>query len=511
MHYRVRSHARKLWLVVATIIALLACPLAAIAADVMLPNEQLASGAFLTSGDNRIRLMMQTDGNLVLYHDNIARWATGTLEAGARAVMQSDGNLVIYSAAGKALWSSGTSGRPGASLVLQGDGNLVIYDATTRPVWSSNTLVRLSLLEAGQTLRPGEVITAEDSDHYLQLRTTGELVVANSANGVVWSSGTGGSQGAALTMQQDGNAVLYSASGKVLWSSNTAGNPGAFLQLQADGNLVVYSRTDNPLWSADSFIAPTTLKAGERLVPGTRLRSQNGAHLAVFQQDGNFVVYGPEGARWSSGTANRGHSLILQADGNLVIYDQTGRAVWSSGTAGNTGGWLSMQNDGNLVVYNTAAKPLWSIGTFIPRGDVRRCASVYGPVGEDQTTMASGFLVHKCLANSVNALVPTAVAAGFTLTGSAWRSHQAQINLRIKNCGGNTYYNIYEKPSSRCSPQTAIPGNSMHERGLAIDFDLPPRGTAARDAKVKWLKKNTPSFGLYNLPGEDWHYSTNGR
>jgi hypothetical protein len=50
-----------------------------------------------------------------------------------------------------------------------------------------------------------------------------------------------------------------------------------------------------------------------------------------------------------------------------------------------------------------------------------------------------------------------------------FRSTALQIQRRIENCGGNTPYNVWQKPPSRCSPATAIPGTSNHEKGLAID------------------------------------------
>ena len=54
---------------------------------------------------------------------------------GAWAIMQGDGNLVVYSAAGTALWNSGTYGHPGASLVLDDGGTLAInYQGTV--LWS---------------------------------------------------------------------------------------------------------------------------------------------------------------------------------------------------------------------------------------------------------------------------------------------------------------------------------------------------------------------------------------
>jgi len=88
-----------------------------------------AAGQSLASCDGRFTLVMQHDGNLVLYRAaGGALWSTGTHgNPGASAVMQGDGNLVVYSAWGSPLWHAGTHGNTGAVLALQDDGNLVIY------------------------------------------------------------------------------------------------------------------------------------------------------------------------------------------------------------------------------------------------------------------------------------------------------------------------------------------------------------------------------------------------
>lgn len=51
---------------------------------------------------------------------------------------QNDGNLVHYDKYGRATWASGTADR-GDWLVLQSDGNVVIYDGN-RAIWASHTI-----------------------------------------------------------------------------------------------------------------------------------------------------------------------------------------------------------------------------------------------------------------------------------------------------------------------------------------------------------------------------------
>ena len=105
------------------------------------PGEGLIVGAFLQSVGGQFRLVMQRDGNLVLYSSNRALWQSHTANnPGSLARMQQrDGNLVIYSASGRALWQTHTYFNPGASAVLQRDGNFVVYSASGRALWSSGT------------------------------------------------------------------------------------------------------------------------------------------------------------------------------------------------------------------------------------------------------------------------------------------------------------------------------------------------------------------------------------
>ncbi|WP_307782033.1 protein kinase [Streptomyces sp. MBT65] len=87
----------------------------------------------------RAKLIMQPDGNLVLYDAaGTAHWASRTQGEGNTAVLQEDGNLVVYDAQHQALWSSNTEGADGATLKVLETGNMVIA-TDTRIVWQTNT------------------------------------------------------------------------------------------------------------------------------------------------------------------------------------------------------------------------------------------------------------------------------------------------------------------------------------------------------------------------------------
>lgn len=110
-------------------------------ADRLNPGQSLNVGQRLTSGNQQYFLIMQGDGNLVLYaSDGFPIWATGTDGSPANtAIMQDDGNFVVYSPGGQAHWATATDGNPGSWIIMQSDGNLVVYRRDGRAIWASGT------------------------------------------------------------------------------------------------------------------------------------------------------------------------------------------------------------------------------------------------------------------------------------------------------------------------------------------------------------------------------------
>jgi hypothetical protein len=148
-----------------------------------------------------------------------------------------------------------------------------------------------------------------------------------------------------------------------------------------------------------------------------------------------------------------------------------------------------------------AVDPPASIVMSAPGG----LATVTCPHGGSITVAAS-------IADNVQALLDAAARDGVSLCASSgWRSPQKQIELRRQNCGTSNYA-IYFMPASQCSPPTARPGTSMHERGLAIDFSCNGGGAIRYGNECwDWLAAHANEYGLYNLPSEPWHWSTTGR
>ena len=127
-----------------------------------------------------------------------------------------------------------------------------------------------------------------------------------------------------------------------------------------------------------------------------------------------------------------------------------------------------------------------------------------------ELTWVGGIQVHESIANKVQDLLEHAARDGIRLTGGGYRSAASQIALRRAHCGTSEWA-IWHKPSYQCRPPTARPGRSMHERGLAIDFRHNGRSVTSRNSTAfRWLAANAATYGLYNLPSEPWHWSTNG-
>jgi len=144
---------------------------------------------------------------------------------------------------------------------------------------------------------------------------------------------------------------------------------------------------------------------------------------------------------------------------------------------------------------------------------VLRPAPIGQPTGGYPAVRCPGggsIAVDGSLAHNLNAMLLTAWRDGVDLCGGGYRDPQRQIQLRIQNCGSSDYA-IYQMPSGSCSPPTAVPGTSMHERGLAIDFRCAGQGMPSRSSPCyRWMAGHAAAFGFFNLPSEPWHWSTDG-
>ncbi|MBM0206319.1 VCBS repeat-containing protein [Micromonospora sp. STR1s_5] len=106
-------------------------------------TNNVATGQRLTAGQDvyanagNHRLVMQGDGNLVKYSNDVVQWASGTQgNPDAYAVLQSDGNFVVYDSRGTLLWSTQTTGESAKSLTVLNDGRAVLYGPSAQIVWS---------------------------------------------------------------------------------------------------------------------------------------------------------------------------------------------------------------------------------------------------------------------------------------------------------------------------------------------------------------------------------------
>ena len=136
------------------------------------PGDTLEAGHYIPShrrgrhGGPRHKMVMQHDGNLVLYDGMTPIWASHTGGTGAvRARMRTDGCFVLEDGHGHVKWTSGARA-PGSFVVLQDDGNFVHYHGN-RAVWASHQDARARKYDLRRT---GNVFLGGSRHHGYQGR-----------------------------------------------------------------------------------------------------------------------------------------------------------------------------------------------------------------------------------------------------------------------------------------------------------------------------------------------------
>src|SRR5947207_2809018 len=131
-----------------------------------------------------VTLVLQPDGDLALLTFGARKlWSSGTAGKGAtHAQMKPGGNLVLVGHRAT-VWETKTSGHRGARLVVQDDGNLVVYGADNSILWQSESAAEWApaagdRLQPTEALFPGASLTARTRPLTLTLQPDGDLVLA---------------------------------------------------------------------------------------------------------------------------------------------------------------------------------------------------------------------------------------------------------------------------------------------------------------------------------------------
>lgn len=149
--------------------------------------------------------------------------------------------------------------------------------------------------------------------------------------------------------------------------------------------------------------------------------------------------------------------------------------------------------------------------------------------------VTGGGIFNTVYADNFNTMFVEAAKAGFNLTagGGSYLSPSGAIARWQDRCGDRPYELGFANPPCN-SVQTAPPGRSNHEKGLAADLHCPNGsllggGTTTRaalrknDPCLKWVLDNSPTWGLIHQCArvradgtqsdscESWHISPNGK
>ena len=118
----------------------------------LISNRSLSAGQEMLSNNGKVKLIMQSDGNLCLYITKNSKCVWDTWHKGGvgdikdkncRLVMQTDGNLCLYNSESKCVWDTWHKGGVGSiddnncKLIMQDDGNLCLYDSKSKCVWDT--------------------------------------------------------------------------------------------------------------------------------------------------------------------------------------------------------------------------------------------------------------------------------------------------------------------------------------------------------------------------------------
>lgn len=110
--------------------------------DILLPGQRLSADESLCSPDGTVRCALGKDGMLTVSFGTQTLWDSITAQTGDSNYLEfgAEGNLLLCTGEDEVLIDWRATGMGGRRLVMQDDGNLVLYADQGRVVWASDRL-----------------------------------------------------------------------------------------------------------------------------------------------------------------------------------------------------------------------------------------------------------------------------------------------------------------------------------------------------------------------------------
>lgn len=444
----------------------------------------------------------------------VDRFRVRILRHRARALLVAAVALLAASAAVALPAGALPSQTPAAALIAADDGNGYAVVSTAGKSYGYGSISDIGqLADAAHLDAPvvGAVATPHGSGSWIAAR-----------NGHVFAVDGAPSYGSLIDTAAVVTAIAATPSGRGYWLATADGRVVPFGDARFFGDLAGQPHEGDVV-----AFAPTPSGRGYRLVTaGGRVASFGdapdlGSPLQT-NQDRRVTDARPVVALLGSATG-RGY-LAVGDDGTTYKYGDfpdigslagmhlTSPVVSAAASSGGRGAWLLTRNGGVIALH---APFYGSVADDKDPHPTSITAPLYNAVGVTADGAAGGLVAVPCtggagmivvnatLARPVADLLAAARRDGIALCAtSSFRNSQQQIALRKAYCT-----DVFD-PKAMCSRPVAVPGRSLHEQGLAIDF-------AASAAGYGWLSTHSEAFGLHHLAAfgpqtEPWHYSING-
>ena len=326
----------------------------------MTPGQRLFAGQYILNGTSK--LIMQQDGNLVLYNNDVISWQSNTINTLNSPyklpyffIYHSQGNLIIYDTNNVAVWESHTSGVPSDSLTLTNNGYLKLTK-------SNNTVI--------QWIKPD--CTGPNNPNYtFQSKSLSKGDELHQCQGIQTNNNK-------LVMQSDGNIVLYDAGGNNIWTNTV--NTGTYYQpykfvydtnsyvgIFDQSNLTWNSSTSSQWFNSNNLILDDTSSIQTVFYDANKNKqitwinpSCNGSSNKNYTFPYGNTLPRTKYLLQCQGLKNGNYTLMMQSDGNLVLYNNN-MNVWQAGRQGKNMPYYFIFNyNGDLGVYDKSDNLLWN-------------------------------------------------------------------------------------------------------------------------------------------------------